>query len=142
MRLSLTSWSLPACTLDEAAGLAKVLGIGALDLGYFYRSALPKADLLADPDRQADRVAALGVDLPNLYHLFGNSLADRNLADPAHRDRNEHDLRQAVRFCRRAGIGRCSSCRACATPARAGARPWSNRPRACADSCRSPPRRA
>ncbi|MGH6644871.1 MAG: sugar phosphate isomerase/epimerase family protein, partial [Bradyrhizobium sp.] len=84
MKLSLTSWSLRACSLDEAAGIAKILGIGALDLGYFYGPALDKAALLADPEGAAERVGRLGVDLPNLYHLFGDSLAARNLADGRH----------------------------------------------------------
>ena len=104
-KLSLTSWSLPACTLAEAAGIAKVLGIGGLDVGYFYGPALDKARLLAEPERVADEVRGLGVALPCLYHLFGASLADRNLADPRHLAANEADLRQAVRFCKAAGIG-------------------------------------
>jgi sugar phosphate isomerase/epimerase len=105
MKLSLTSWSLPACTLAEAAGIAKVLGIGALDVGYFYGPALDKARVLAEPERVADEVRALGIAVPCLYHLFGASLADRNLADPRHRAANEADLRQAVNFCKAAGIG-------------------------------------
>ena len=104
MQLSLTSWSLPACTLDEAAGIAKVIGIGALDLGYFFGPALDKAALLAEPERVAERALGLGVDLPNLYHLFGDSLADRNLADPRALERNLADFRQVVRFCRAAAI--------------------------------------
>jgi sugar phosphate isomerase/epimerase len=104
MKLSLTSWSLRACSLDEAAAISKALGIGALDLGYFYGPALDKAALLADPDRAADRVAGLGIEVPNFYHLFGSTLAGRNLADPAHRAENEADLRNVVRFCSRAGI--------------------------------------
>ncbi len=104
MKLSLTSWSLRACSLEEAAGLSKVLGIGALDIGYFFGPALDKAALLAEPERMAERVLSLGVDLPNLDHLFGDTLADRNLADPRHRDRNEADFRQVVRFCKAAGV--------------------------------------
>jgi sugar phosphate isomerase/epimerase len=104
-KLSLTSWSLPACSLREAVGISKVLGIGALDVGYFYGPALDKAKLLAEPERVADEVRALGIDLPCLYHLFGSTLADRNLADPRHVDANVADLKQAVRFCKRAGIG-------------------------------------
>ena len=105
MKLSLTSWSLPACSLQEAAGIAKVLGIGGLDVGYFYGPALDKAKLLAEPERVADEVLKLGVELPCLYHLFGSTLGDRNLADPRHLDANVADLKQAVRFCKRAGIG-------------------------------------
>lgn len=104
LRLSLASWSLRSCTLAEAAQISRALGIGALDLGYFHRPALDKAALLADPDRVADEVLGLGVAVPNLYHLFGSSPADRNLAEAAHRSANEADLRQVVRFARRAGI--------------------------------------
>ncbi|PPE81987.1 sugar phosphate isomerase/epimerase [Kaistia algarum] len=104
MKLSLTSWSLPACTLEEAAGISKVLGIGSLDLGYFFGPAIDKVALLAEPERAAERVLALGIDLPNLYHLFGDSLADRNLADERHIERNLADFRQVARFCQAAAI--------------------------------------
>jgi len=104
MKLSLTSWSLPACTLAEAAGLAKVLGIGALDLGYFFGPALDKAALLAEPEKAAEPVLELGIDVPNLYHLFGDSLGDRNLADPRNLERNLADFRQVARFCKAASI--------------------------------------
>lgn len=104
-KLSLTSWSLPACNLSEAAGIAKALGILALDIGYFYGPALDKAKLLAEPERIADEVRELGVDLPCLYHLFGATLGERNLSDPRHLDANLADLKQAARFCKRAGIG-------------------------------------
>ncbi|WEK52007.1 MAG: sugar phosphate isomerase/epimerase [Candidatus Kaistia colombiensis] len=104
MKLSLTSWSLRGLTLQEAAGLSNLLGIGALDLGYFYRPGLDREALIADPDATADHVLSLGVALPNLYHLFGTTLADRNLADPSHRERNEADFRQVARFAKRAGL--------------------------------------
>ncbi|MCX5518246.1 sugar phosphate isomerase/epimerase [Kaistia defluvii] len=104
MKLSLTTWSLRSLTLQEASGLSNLLGIGALDLGYFYRPGLDREALIADPDGTADRVLQLGVALPNLYHLFGGSLSDRNLADPSHRERNEADFRAVVRFAKRAGL--------------------------------------
>ena len=105
MRLGLTSWSLRECTLTEAAAIARALTFDALDLGYFYRPALDKAALLRDPDRVAAEVAALGVAVPNLYHLFGDTVAERNLADPHCRTANEADFLQVARFCRAAGIG-------------------------------------
>jgi sugar phosphate isomerase/epimerase len=105
MRLSLTSWSLRACTLKEAADISRALGIGALDLGYFYGPALDKTALLAEPARIAAQVRALGITVPCFYHLFGATLAERNLADPAHRAANERDFAQVVAFCREAGIG-------------------------------------
>jgi sugar phosphate isomerase/epimerase len=104
VRLSLTSWSLRACTLAEAAAITRALGIGALDLGYFYGPALDKAALLAEPQGVAERLRALGVDVPSFYHLFGTTLGGRNLADPRHRAENERDFAQVARFCRAAGI--------------------------------------
>jgi sugar phosphate isomerase/epimerase len=104
MRLPLTSWSLRACSLTEAAGIARVLGIGALDLGYFYGPALDRAALLADPASVAAQVLALGVAVPCFYHLFGGTLGDRNLADPAHRDANRADFARVVEFCRAASV--------------------------------------
>lgn len=104
MQLSITSWSFPACTLDESIAISKALGIGALDLGYFYRSALEKAALLAEPEALARKVIGLGIPVPCLYHLFGDSVADRNLADAGSLDRNVSDFRSVVRFCRTARI--------------------------------------
>ncbi len=104
MRLSLASWSLRACTLAEAVGIARALGIEALDLGYFYGPALDRAALLKDPERVAEHVAALGIAVPSFYHLFGATLADRNLADPGHLHANRADFAKVVRFCKLAGI--------------------------------------
>ena len=104
MQLSLTSWSLPACSLPEAAAIARALGFAGLDLGYFYGPALPKAKLLADPEALAHEVRALGIAVPSFYHLFGDTLADRNLADPAALEANLADFAKVARFCAAAGI--------------------------------------
>ncbi len=105
MRLSLTSWSLPACTLREAAAISNALGIGALDLGLFYRSALDKALILSDPVAAAEGLSGLGVALPNFYHLFGDGLDGRNLALPGALDGNLKDLAQVLKFADYAKIG-------------------------------------
>jgi sugar phosphate isomerase/epimerase len=105
MRLSLTSWSMPSCTLREAAAISKALGIGALDVGLFYRSALDKALILSDPVAAAEGVAGLGVALPNYYHLFGDGLEGRNLALPGTLDENLKDLAQVLKFADCARIG-------------------------------------
>ncbi len=104
MRLSLTSWSLPSCTLAETVAIARALGIGAIDLGYFYGSALDRAAILAEPEKMAEKVRGLGIDVANFYHLFGGSLAERNLADPASHDANERDFRVVAKFCKLAAI--------------------------------------
>lgn len=104
MKLSLTSWSMPACTLQECADISRALGIGALDVGLFYASALDRDQILSDPAGAAECVRALGVDLPNYYHLFGEGLAGRNLALPGTLDANARDLEAVMRFADAAGI--------------------------------------
>jgi sugar phosphate isomerase/epimerase len=104
MKLSVTSWSFPALTLPEVAGVARALGIEAVDLGLFYRASLDRARVLADPEAAAAELAALGVALSNLYWLFGASPAERNLADPSSRRANLADFARVLRFCRAAAI--------------------------------------
>ncbi len=100
IRFSVTSWSFPQMSLDEVGGLAKVLGIEAIDIGYFYRSAVDKTRLLAEPTSYADALRArLPVAVSNLYHLFGSSVAERNLANPAWRKENEADFKAVLDFC-------------------------------------------
>jgi len=104
VKLSVTSWSFPELTLDEVGGLAHVLGIEGLDVGYFYRSALDRPRLLAAPEAYADEVRKrLPLPVANLYHLFGNGVADRNLADPANSARNTADFAAVLKFCAAVG---------------------------------------
>jgi sugar phosphate isomerase/epimerase len=104
MKLSLTAWSMPSCTLEECASISKALGINALDVGLFYRSALDKAELLSDPNATAQKVRALAIDTPNFYHLFGGSLEGRNLAMPGTLDQNLADLEKVLTFADAADI--------------------------------------
>ena len=98
MSLSLTSWSLPSCSLREAADISKALGIGALDVGLFYRSALDKSLILSDPKAAAAQLVDLGVEIPNYYHLFGNGLDGHNLSLPGTLAQNLEDLRHVLTF--------------------------------------------
>ncbi|EPX84669.1 Sugar phosphate isomerase/epimerase [Rubellimicrobium thermophilum DSM 16684] len=106
MRLSVTSWSFPQLTLTEVAGLARTLGIGAVDVGYFYRSALSRDAILQDPEGEARRLHATlgGIRPANLYHLFGRTLAERNLAQPGTLKANLHDLHSVLLFAEAADI--------------------------------------
>ena len=105
MKLSLTAWSFPSCTLQECAAISTALGIGALDVGLFYRSALNKAEILSDPRAAAERLLGLGVVVPNYYHLFGDGLAGQNLALPGTLAQNVRDLAAVMEFADLAGIG-------------------------------------
>lgn len=103
MKLSVASWSFHSLTFDEATGLAKVLGIDAIDVGYFGHPALDKAKLLAEPESYGrDIAAASPVPIANLFHLFGDSLHDRNLALPPD-PQNLADLKTALAFAKAAG---------------------------------------
>jgi sugar phosphate isomerase/epimerase len=104
MKLSLTSWSLPACTLQEATDISKALGINELDIGLLYRSALDRKEIIADPQSVADKVRSLGVAIPNYYHLFGAGLFDRNLAMPGTIKQNLADFERVLEFCHLAEI--------------------------------------
>lgn len=101
MRLTLTSWSFPACTLNEAWGIAQALGFQALDLGLLHGAALDRSRIIADPERAA---AALGgIRVSNLYWLFGADIVENAVSDPLAKARNEADLGQACRFAKAAG---------------------------------------
>ena len=104
MQLSVTNWSFPACTLDEAWAIARALGFQAMDLGLFYGPALDKARVLADPEGAARDVTGRGIRGANLYWLFGNGLSDRALTDPDARAANLADFAAVCRFARAAGI--------------------------------------
>ncbi|WEX08101.1 TIM barrel protein [Chelativorans sp. AA-79] len=104
MYLSVTSWSFPSLTLEEAAGVSRVLGINALDVSTKRRPGLDKAEILGDPDAAAERVLALRVKVPNYYHHFGESLPERNLALPGTIDANARDLERVLAFADAAGI--------------------------------------
>lgn len=98
MRLSLSCWSFPALTLEEVAGVGRALGIGAIDVGLFYASALDKAEILSDPLAAAEGLKTVGTDIANYYHLFGEGLDGRNLALPGTIDANARDLASVLTF--------------------------------------------
>jgi sugar phosphate isomerase/epimerase len=98
VKLSVTSWSFPACTLAECQGIAQALGIGHLDLGLLHGAALPRDRLLADPLGLAGEVAAAGIRAANLYWLFGPDPHVNAVSDPQALDRNLAELGPVLRF--------------------------------------------
>jgi len=58
MHLSLTAWSFPRLTLAEFAGVAKAIGMAAIDISSRHRTGIDKAEMLADPLLAASRVRA------------------------------------------------------------------------------------
>lgn len=104
MKLSVTSWSFPACTLDEAWAIAQALGFHAMDVGLFHGPALDKARVLADPAGAAVDLTTRGIRAANLYWLFGADLASRALTDPSARAANLADFDAVCSFAQKAGI--------------------------------------
>ena len=62
MKLSVTSWSFPQCSFKEAVGLSSLLDINAIDISYFYRSALDKELLLKDYKQVVDQINSYDID--------------------------------------------------------------------------------
>jgi sugar phosphate isomerase/epimerase len=104
MKLCVTSWSFPHLTLAEVAGISKVLGLEGVDVSFFYASGLDKARLLGEPEVYGAEIAGItGLPVSNLYYLFGEGLADRNLALGAPDPQNAQDFGKALAFCKAAG---------------------------------------
>ncbi len=98
MKLTITSWSFNALTLGEAWGVARAIGIGAMDLGLLHRPALDRAAVLADPAGTASKVRDLGINASNVYWLFGASPLERAVSDPAALAGNTADFRKVAAF--------------------------------------------
>lgn len=104
MKLSVATWSFPLLSLDEVGGLAKVLGIKAIDLGLFYASTIDKEKVLGEPESYGAALKSqLPVDLANFYYLFGAGLDDRNLALGPDQN-NVDDLKNVLRFAKAADM--------------------------------------
>jgi len=104
MKLSATAWSFPQLNLKEISGLLKALGINSLDIGLFYNSALDKNRLLNDGEAYAKELLKLDIDFANLYYLFGDGLADRNLASGKSLKENVNDFKKLMPFLKTAKI--------------------------------------
>jgi len=101
MRLTLTSWSFPRCTLEEAAGIARALGFEAMDVGAYPGGHLDRDAILQGDAREVERVRSLGLAISNVYYTFGAGFVERalNSPDPEIRRRNCADFRRVVEFC-------------------------------------------
>jgi sugar phosphate isomerase/epimerase len=101
MRVTVTSWSFPACTLTEARGVSEALGFRAMDVGLLHGAALDRQRIVAAPEAAAAGLGGLTVS--NLYWLFGRDIAENALSDPAARARNTAEFDAVCRFAKAAG---------------------------------------
>lgn len=98
MKISVTSWSFPACTLEESWGIASALGISHMDLGLLHGASLDRDLVLSDPTIAAAQVKEIGISVANLYWLFGDTPHDRPLSDPTAFDQNMADFSSVLTF--------------------------------------------
>lgn len=98
MQLSVTSWSFPACTLEECWGITRALGISHIDLGLLHRASLDRNLVLNDPMAAATKVKEISISVANLYWLFGDTPHDRPLSDSKAHDQNMADLASVLKF--------------------------------------------
>ena len=98
MRLSVTSWSFPACSLPESWAIAKALGFSHMDIGLLHGAALDREAVLAQPKEAAKRISDAGIRAANLYWLFGDHPAERPISDPACMTQNLEDFERVCEF--------------------------------------------
>lgn len=98
MKLSITSWSFPACTLQESWDITKALGISHMDVGLLHGAALDRTRILDNPKLAASQIADMSISISNLYWLFGASPQDRSLSDAQAREKNLTDYTQVLTF--------------------------------------------
>jgi sugar phosphate isomerase/epimerase len=101
INLSLTSWSFPRCTLEEAAGIALALGFNALDAGAYPGGHLNRDAILKGDKSEIERVKSLGVQISNAYYTFAAGFTERalNSPDAKVRRKNREDFKRVIDFC-------------------------------------------
>jgi sugar phosphate isomerase/epimerase len=104
MKLSVSAVSFLSCSLEEAAGIARALGLEAINIiGIAAENA--SGGILRITPSEAKRVSGLGMTVPNLH--WGICAGFRpavNDPDPAVRASNRDLYRRALEFCHQAGI--------------------------------------
>jgi sugar phosphate isomerase/epimerase len=105
MQLTITSWSFPRCTLEEAVGLARALGFEAMDAGAYPGGHLNRVAILKGDKTEVKRVKDLGLTLSNVYYTFGAGFVERalNTPDAKIRRKNREDFKRVVDFCAAVG---------------------------------------
>jgi sugar phosphate isomerase/epimerase len=106
MQLSLSGWSFPHCTLEEAAGIARALGFTAADWGAFPGGQLDREAILHHPQGEVRRLLSSGLATGNIFWTFGTGSVGRSLNSPdmAVRATNRDDFKRVVAFCHAAGV--------------------------------------
>ena len=104
MKLSVSAVSFVSCSLEEAAGIARALGLEAINLVGTGAEDVFGGVLHVGPSG-VKRVRALRMTVPNLHWGIGSGLQPAiNDPDPGVRESNKELYQRAVEFCHEAGI--------------------------------------
>lgn len=104
MKLSVSAVSFLSCSLEEAAGIARALGLEAINLIGIAAENVFGGILHVSPS-EVNRVRALGMTVPNLHWgIAGGFQPAINDPDPGVRANNKELYQRAVEFCHEAGI--------------------------------------
>lgn len=104
MKLSVSAVSFLSCSLEEAAGIARALGLEAINIIGIAAENVSGGILHIAPS-EVQRVRGLGMTVPNLHWgISGGFQPAINDPDPAVRAKNKELYRRAVEFCHEAGI--------------------------------------
>ncbi len=98
MQISATSWSFPACSLAEAWNIVRALGIDHMDVGLLHGPALDRSAILDTPTRAAEKILHAGIQVSNVYWLFGETPHERPLSLPDAQSQNMADLESVASF--------------------------------------------
>ena len=82
MELSLTGWSFPLLSLEEAAGVGAALGFTAMDWGAYPGGHLDREAILGDPKRSVKRLRETDMLASNLYWTFGAGIQGAGTEQP------------------------------------------------------------
>lgn len=104
MKTSITSWSFPACNLKEAWDISQALGINHMDIGLLHGATLERDKILHDPIANANELMKTGLKASNLYWLFGQNPAEREISEGAYLEQNLTDFEQVCQFAAKLGI--------------------------------------
>ena len=101
IKLAGAAWSFVGASLQESADILRAIGLGAMDLIALPDALLDSREIERDPEGQARRVTAPGMELSNLLYSFGAAFDDRpvNSADAAVRAQNVETFKRVLEFC-------------------------------------------
>lgn len=104
MKLSVSAVSFLNCSVEEVAGIARALGLEAINLIGIATKDVFGVILHVTPS-EVRRVRALGMTIPNLHWAFANGFRPAiNDPDPSVRAKNKELYQRAVEFCHEARI--------------------------------------